>query len=367
MTSHSAFGSALQSSARLVAPLFAAFALAAPTVSFAQQPLLPPPPPTVSTIPSNGDVNPYGTAFVPTTFTNQSVVLKFGDLLVSNYNNNNNLQGTGTTIIRVDDRNRVSTFYTSKVTGLSGALAVLSNGDVIVGNVPTTDGTPNTLSAGELQIINPTGLLTGTVNNKAIIDGPWGMTVYETGTTAYVFVSNVLNGTITRLKFAESGFNLSLVSSTVIAAGLHHRTDPAAIVLGPSGLAYDSVSGILYMANSDDNAIYKFSNALTTGTDQANPVLVVQDTLHMHGPLDLAFAYNGDIMVANSDGSNVNPERPSTIIEYNTSGGFIAQFSVDPNNGGAFGIATQQRTDAVRFAAVDDNASSVTLWSKFVD
>src|SRR5215472_14586811 len=51
-----------------------------------------------STIPTNGDVNPYGVAFVPEGFP--SGAIRAGDVLVSNFNNGNNLQGTGTTIIR---------------------------------------------------------------------------------------------------------------------------------------------------------------------------------------------------------------------------------------------------------------------------
>jgi hypothetical protein len=43
-------------------------------------------------------VNPYGVAFVPQIFL-AGGLLKPGDLLVSNFNNKLNLQGTGTTII----------------------------------------------------------------------------------------------------------------------------------------------------------------------------------------------------------------------------------------------------------------------------
>src|SRR5262249_44719656 len=45
----------------------------------------------VSTVPANGDVNPYGVAFVPSGFPTDGK-LNAGDLLVSNFNNSNNLQ-----------------------------------------------------------------------------------------------------------------------------------------------------------------------------------------------------------------------------------------------------------------------------------
>src|SRR5215475_2457722 len=66
------------------------------------RPLLPLPPPVVSTVPGNGDVNPYGVAFVPHSFGTKGL-LHTGDILVSNFNNSSNLQGTGTTIIRIGE------------------------------------------------------------------------------------------------------------------------------------------------------------------------------------------------------------------------------------------------------------------------
>src|SRR5271166_1366866 len=105
---------------------FAAFSfMIAASSTFAQAaPILPFPPATVSTVPSNGDVNPYGVAFAPLTVPEDGV-LQPGDILVSNFNNVGNLQGLGRTIIRVDRHGNVSTFFTStnkKITGLTAGL-----------------------------------------------------------------------------------------------------------------------------------------------------------------------------------------------------------------------------------------------------
>src|SRR5580658_6237032 len=48
-----------------------------------------------TTVPANGDVNPYGMAQVKYSVGN----LKSGHILVSNFNNSANAQGTGTTIV----------------------------------------------------------------------------------------------------------------------------------------------------------------------------------------------------------------------------------------------------------------------------
>ena len=49
-----------------------------------------------STVPGNGDVNPYGVAVIPVSTGS----LVANNVLVSNFNNSANLQGTGTTIVQ---------------------------------------------------------------------------------------------------------------------------------------------------------------------------------------------------------------------------------------------------------------------------
>ena len=63
----------------------------------------------VSTIPANGDLNPYGVAFVPEQFPRASI--KTGDILVSNFNNNQNLQGTGSTIVGISSNGSSKVFF----------------------------------------------------------------------------------------------------------------------------------------------------------------------------------------------------------------------------------------------------------------
>src|SRR5579863_3900665 len=50
-----------------------------------------------STVPANGNVNPYGIVVVP----QSTGKLVAGDTLISNFNNSANLQGTGNTIVEV--------------------------------------------------------------------------------------------------------------------------------------------------------------------------------------------------------------------------------------------------------------------------
>ncbi len=333
----------------------------------AQSNVLPLPASSATTIPSNGDVNPYGVAFVPATVPTGT--LHSGNVLVANFNNNQNLQGTGTTIVQITPQGQTSLFYTSNgAKGLSAAFGILSNGIVISGYLPTADGTAATAQAGGLLFIDHNGVLLGTLTTG--INGPWGMIVYDHGNgVAQVFVSNVLSGNVLRLDltYGPTGESISLVGSVVVASGYQHFGDPAALEVGPSGLVYDAAHGILYVASEVDSAVYAIGNAAILPASVGVGTLVYQDSVHLHGPLDMAMSPNGHMLVANSDGHNADPNQPSEIVEFTPAGQFLGQFSVDPNNGGAFGLAINSiGWGAIRVAAVDDNANTLQMWTTVV-
>jgi hypothetical protein len=328
--------------------------------------LLPPPPPVVSTIPSNGDVNPYGVAFVPANAYSDGV-LQPNDILVSNFNNSLNLQGTGSTIVRVDAHGNVTTFFQAqKQVGMTAALGVLQRGIVFAGTLATIDGTSNTVQPGSLMVFDRKGKLLGSLVDTQIIDGPWGMAINDNGKFAQVFFSNVLSGTVIRMDVEVSNDGESLIIFGIhrIGSGFNHRTDPAALVLGPSGLFYNAANDTLYVASSADNAVYAIANATSRYDDNGGTgAMIYQDNVHLHGPLDLTMTPAGNLIVANSDGSNADPNQPSELVEFTTTGQFVSQFSVDPNNGGAFGLNLTQISPAfVRFAAVDDNQNTLTTY-----
>jgi hypothetical protein len=70
-----------------------------------------------STVPANGDVNPYGVAFVPHGFP-AGGPLNPGDIIVSNFNDNTNTQGTGTTIVSISPSGQTSLFFQGRVWAL---------------------------------------------------------------------------------------------------------------------------------------------------------------------------------------------------------------------------------------------------------
>ena len=154
-----------------------------------------------STVPANGDLNPYGMARVP----QSKGSLVQGNILISNFNNSNNLQGTGTTIVQITPDGVVSQFAQIDATrlpgpcpggvGLTTALSVLRGGWVIVGSLPTRDGTSATIQGGCLLVLNSSGSVVETFYGS-LINGPWDMTALDAGSIADLFVTNVLNGTV---------------------------------------------------------------------------------------------------------------------------------------------------------------------------
>jgi len=327
-----------------------------------EPPLLSQLPHAISTMPANGDVNPYGVAFLPRHFR-EGGPLEPGDLLVSNFNAKSNLQGTGTTIVRIGRKGNTSLFFQSQApVGLTTALGVLRAGFVIVGNLPTTDGTSATLGRGSLIIIDRHGNQVGELKDRRLLDGPWDLTVQDEGDWAHVFVSNVISGTVTRLTLRFQGDSFEVSEMTRIASGYAHRVDPAALVIGPTGLAYDRQSGTLFVASTGDNEVFGIGDAASLSGDQLQGYIVVDDQRHLHGPLGLVRTPSGHLIVSNGDAINPDPKHPSELEEFSAQGEFLASYQVDTVPGAAFGIALARHGDDLRFAAVDDNTNTVTIW-----
>ncbi len=111
-----------------------------------------------STVPGDGDLNPYGVAVVPVTTGS----LVKDRILVSNFNNSSNLQGTGSTIVQITSTGTLSVFATISAStlpgacpggvGLSTALVALRSGFVVVGSLPAADGTPATAKANSAHL-----------------------------------------------------------------------------------------------------------------------------------------------------------------------------------------------------------------------
>jgi len=322
-----------------------------------------------STVPSNGDLNPYGVAFVPEGFPKGGLIAA-GDVLVSNFNNGANLQGTGTTIVQLTPQGTLAppgtavAFFTSRIAGLSTALGVLRGGFVIVGNVPTSDGTIATIGQGALQLIDQHGRLVQTLADPQFLDGPWDLALDDQGSQAHVFVSNVLNGTVSRLDLAVGSKGVTVLKKVTIGTGYTHVPNAAALILGPTGLAFDGRSDRLYVASTADNIIYAIPQASSRGGPVTRGNVAFADP-HLRGPLALRFAPNGDLLTANGDAVNADVLHPSEIVEFTAEGRFIGEYDVDSSQGGAFGLDTLPHggpDGGFNYAVIDDVTNNLSVY-----
>jgi hypothetical protein len=362
----------------LVALAAVAAAQAPPLVPYAPDNIV------TSTVPTNGDVNPYGIAFVPSEFPAGGTLKPF-DILVSNFNNTKNLQGTGTTIIDytpsvgagIAPPTSATVFFQATaagVTGLDTGLAVLHRGFVLVCFLPSTDGTFATHSPGGILVLDKSGNVLGSPIMGEInkINSPWDMTVFDQGSTGLAFVSNVgianNRGFVTRFNLSISKTGVTFNNPTIIASGYKARPNAVGFVTGPTGLVYDPHTNILYVASTKDDAVFAVPQAGTRKGTAGPGTMVFDDATVLRGPLGMAQAPNGDLIAANSDLFNGDLTHPSEYVEFTVNGTgmshFVSQFNVDVNQGGAFGIATAFTANgASRLAVVDDNVPDLDVFT----
>ena len=321
-----------------------------------------------STVPANGDVNPYGVAVIPRSTGH----LRQHNILVSNFNDKANVQGTGTTIVQITPGGHVSLF--AKVrrnlagcpggVGLTTALSVLRSGWVIVGSLPTKGG--NVSGSGCLIVLDRWGHVRETFTGHGI-NGPWDMTSADFGKVAALFVTNVLNGTVAaRGKIVHRGTVIRLLvivppgrlpfilRSDRIGSGFAEHLDPAALVIGPTGVGLGR-NGTLYVADTVASRIAAIPHALFRVSSAGRGATVSRGHA-LNGPLGLVVAPGGDILTVNSGNGN--------LVEVTPFGVQVAVRALDtsgspPGAGALFGLAVKPAHRAVYF--VDDATNTFEL------
>jgi hypothetical protein len=322
-----------------------------------------------STVPPNGDVNPYGIVVVPTTVGS----LVEGSTLVSNFNNKSNTQGRGTTIVEVSPTGTRSTFadITSLPAsdpcpggiGLTTGLAVLPGGWVVVGSLPAGPGgsLPMPNPAGCLIVLDSTGMPVETWTNSDI-NGPWDMTATTTASGAALFVSNVLSRpagvmstpasglcTVVRIEVGLSGGGPpTMTGTTVVGNGFPWRANKAAFIQGPTGLALGA-GGTLYVAETLGSEI----TAIPEASTRTDAVMEGTDTLtsggSLDGPLGLTLAPGGDLIAVNGNDGRA--------VEITPGGRQITTVTLVPHGAGdLFGLTPTANGDGLLFVNDGTNA-----------
>jgi hypothetical protein len=339
-----------------------------------------------STVTENGDLNPYAVIVAPVTAGR----IAQGDVLVDNFNNISNLQGTGTSIVGY----RPSTGATYTLVrlpqsvpgcpggvGLTTAMTMLRSGWIIVGSTPSRDGTTATKGDGCLIVLDPTGKFV-TAWAGPLINDPWGdMAVIDHGDTATLFVSMagfglpgpdvidratgipvvVHKSTVLRMSLSiPAGKPPVITDETVVGSGFSARADRDNFLLGPTGLALGA-NDTLYVTDGLDNLIVALPRA-TTRTDSAGTGTVVTQGGLLSWPLAMVMTPEGHLLVCNGKDGRLVEVDPAARQQVYAQWINNDQAQSPPGNGDLFGIALTP--DAKGFYYVMDDVNSLMLGGK---
>jgi hypothetical protein len=334
-----------------------------------------------SSVTDNGDLNPYAVVVAPVTVGK----IAKDDVLVDNFNNISNLQGTGTTIVDYRPSTKETMLFAKLPqklaecpggVGLSTAMTMLKSGWVIVGSTPSTDGTTATKGDGCLLVLDPNGQLVAAWSGHTIND-PWGnMAVVDNGSNATLFVSMagfglpspdvidpqtgfpviVHEATVLRLELRiPEGKPPVLVSQTVVADGFSQRADRDNFLLGPTGLAL-APDNTLYVTDGLDNVITAIPNALNRTTSAGTGRVITQGGL-LSWPLAMVYTSFGHLLACNGKDGQVVEIDPASGRQIYSQWIDSDQAQAPPGNGDLFGIALAP--DGKGFYYVQDDTNTL--------
>ena len=305
------------------------------------------------------------------------------DVLVDNFNNLSNLQGTGTTIVNYRPSTKQTTLFAKLPqklpecpggVGLTTAMTMLKTGWVIVGSSPSTDGTTATKGDGCVIVLDPNGKMVAAWSGPTIND-PWGdMAVVDNGSTASLFISMagfglqgpdvidpatkfpviVHKSTVLRLDLKiPDGKPPVLVAQTVVGDGFAQRADRDNFLLGPTGLALGP-DHTLYVTDGLENVITAIPDALTRTTSAGTGKLVTQGGL-LSWPLAMVFTPGGHLLVANGKDGQVVEIDPVSGKQIYSQWIDSDQAQSPPGNGDLFGIALTPDGQGIYYVEDDMN------------
>ncbi len=336
-----------------------------------------------STVPANGDQNPYAVIVSPVT-TGRLVQ---GHVLVGNFNNDGNLQGAGGTIVQIDPVSKALSLFASVPrtearcpggVGLTTAMTVLRSGWTIIGSLPSKDGTTATKGQGCLLVFDSQGRLAD-VWTSPKINGPWGnMAVIDKGDSATLFISNagygvgappasgdaplVSKATVIRVSVSlppsgEQAGRPVLGDITVIADGFAEQADKGVFIIGPTGIALGE-NGSIYVSDAIGNRVVRIDDALTRHDSAGTGTEITKDGF-LKRPLALVNAPNGNLVTTNGLNGQAVEIDPRAGRQVAAQWIDVDKAQQPPGSGDLFGLAMTPAGDG--FYYVEDDVNTLVL------
>jgi hypothetical protein len=136
----------------------------------------------------------------------------------------------------------------------------------------------------------------------------------------------------------------------VIANGFPERTDKAALVVGPTGVALGD-DGTLYVADTQGNRIAAVPDAMGRQAPLGGGGATIAKGGYLNNPLGLTLAPSGDILTANANDGN--------LLETTPIGAEFQPVDTGAGAGGLFGLTVPPNRQGVFF--VDDANNTLGL------
>ena len=333
-----------------------------------------------STVTDNGDLNPYAVVVAPVS----AGKIHKDDVLIDNFNDISNLQGTGMSILVYSPSTKKVALFTKLPrnlaqcpggVGLTTAMTMLKTGWVIVGSTPSKDGTTKTKGNGCLLVLDAHGQLAA-VWTGPNINAPWGnMAVIDHGATATLFVSMagfdvrgpevidpatkaplvVDKGTVLRLQLSiREGQPPVITNETVVASGFGEQADAGVFLIGPTGLALDA-EGTLYATDSVANRIVAIPDAVARTSSVGTGRVVTKDGL-LKRPLTLVMTPAGTLLACNALNGQVVEVDPKSGRQLRAQWINTDQAQSPPGSGDLFGLALTPDGRGMYYVHDDVNA-----------
>lgn len=313
---------------------------------------------TISSPPQ--DVNPYGLDIAKVTSGN----ITAGDLVVCNFNDPGNVQGTGDTIVALHPIVGSTPVTIAKSNVLTGcnALAMAPDGHIWAAAFKANDN----------AVLTSGGSVVTALQNEPW-NHPFGETFAPANATLSVpafYVSNAGDGSLVRVS-VQPGLTFTF---TTIATGFPVNGGKPGSILSPSGLNYQASNDRLYVVDGTNNALYAIDNVSSlsanglvvnglsfSGTSAAN-AHVIYSGAPLNGPISSAILPGGNIAVGNT----LDPDGQNLIVEISPAGRLLNVKNVDTGAAGAiFGmVATGNSAASTKLYFNDDNDNTVKVLSQ---
>jgi hypothetical protein len=308
--------------------------------------------------PKFGQTNPYGLTVAASTTGDFTA----GDLVVCNFNDKKNVQGTGFTIVALHPKPGSKPLLVSSSKTLLGCAALALS--------PSDDIWASAFAANDVPIISAAGKLEGNIKGKPF-KHPWGQVFAQPKTGSPVFyVSDAGAGTIVRINLG------STFTFDVIAKGFAINHGKPGSIFAPSGLAYDPSVDTLYIVDGTNNTVVAFNNVTTIPSGgivvqkggktfkgpSAGDAKLVYSGSPLDGPISSALLPNGNLVIGNTG----NPSGQNIMVEMTPSGKVLDTRNVDNGASGAlFGIVATGTDDSnTKIYFNDDNDNNLQVLEK---